>query len=126
MLFPPQVYCSHCIVAWNRRRIMLMVDSVRHTAFKAIVLVNSVIFVMFLGGMFLLLEQSSGDWQGLGLVGFAYMILGFFALTFYYYYEYLIGTRRTPEHPFPRLVFLLNILAPLMLLIFLVSNIRQQ
>jgi len=105
---------------------MLMVDDMRRSALKAIVLVNTVVFILFLGAMYLLLEQSNGDWQGLGLVGFAYMILGFFAFTFYYFYEYLMGIRRTPEHPFPRLVFLLNVLAPLMLIIFLVSNMRQQ
>lgn len=105
---------------------MLMVDDVRHTALKAIVLVNTVVFMLFLGAMYLLLEESNGDWQGLGLVGFTYMILGFLSFTLYYFYEYLIGIRRTPEHPFPRLVFLLNVLAPLMLIVFLISNVRQQ
>lgn len=104
----------------------LMVNNVRRTALRTIVLVNTVIFVLFLGVMYLLLEQSGGDWQGPGLVGFAYLSLGFFAFTFYYFYEYLMGTRRTTEHPFPRLVFLLNVMAPLALIVFLVSNIRSK
>jgi hypothetical protein len=92
-----------------------------HVSFTTIVLFNSVVFLVFVGNLYALILNSQGDWQGLGLVAYAYMLLGFLAFTSYFYYDFL--NHMSSEHPryFTKLVFILNILAPIMLLVYLLS-----
>lgn len=93
-------------------------------SFTTIILFNLVIFLIFVGNLYSLILNSQGDWQGLGLVAYAYMLVGFLAFTAYFYYEFLNSLHAGDHRPFTKLMFLLNILAPIMLIIYLIDVTR--
>jgi hypothetical protein len=99
---------------------------VGHNSFTTVVLVNLVIFLVFFSSLYSLILNSSGSWQGLGVVAYVYMLVGFLAFTSYFYYEFL--NHKDPLQPryFTKLMFLLNILAPALLVLYLLNAMNQQ
>lgn len=94
-------------------------------SFTTIVLFNLVIFLVFVGNIYSLILNSQGDWQGLGLVAYVYMLLGFLAFTSYFYYEFINAHLTGERRHFTKMMFAINILAPIMLIIYLLNIANQ-
>lgn len=90
-------------------------------SFTTIVVFNLLIFLLFVGNLYSLILNSQGDWQGLGLVAYTYMLVGFLAFTSYFYYEFLNNLHSTDSRLFTKLMFILNIFAPILLIIYLLN-----